>query len=63
VAALVGTVVSSFFLSNLEFKFFWAVLAFVAVSETVGAAERRQRDRAVPAELGRLEPATGRTHR
>jgi O-antigen ligase len=63
VAALVGTVVSSFFLSNLEFKFFWAVLAFVAVSETVGAAERRDRDRAVPAELGRLEPATGGTHR
>jgi O-antigen ligase len=40
VAALVGTVVSSFFLSNLEFKFFWAVLAYVAISETVAAGQR-----------------------
>jgi hypothetical protein len=39
-AALFGTVVSSFFLSNLEFKFFWAVLAYVAVSETVAAGQR-----------------------
>ncbi len=29
VAALVGTLVSSFFLSNLEYKFFWMVLAYV----------------------------------
>ena len=35
--ALLGTVVSSFFLSNLEFKFFWAVLAYVAISGTVAA--------------------------
>lgn len=38
VAALLGTMVSSFFLSNLEFKFFWAVLAYVAVCGTVEAA-------------------------
>jgi O-antigen ligase len=40
VAAIVGTAVSSFFLSNLEFKFFWAVLAYVAISETVAAGRR-----------------------
>lgn len=38
VAAMVGTLVSSFFLSNLEFKFFWAVLAYVAIASTVAAA-------------------------
>jgi O-antigen ligase len=38
--AVLGTVVSSFFLSNLQFKFFWAVLAYVAVSATVAAATR-----------------------
>lgn len=31
VAALVGTLVSSFFLSNLEFKFFWMVLTYVVL--------------------------------
>jgi O-antigen ligase len=40
VAALLGTMVSSFFLSNLEFKFFWAVLAYAAISVTVAAGER-----------------------
>ena len=34
-AALLGTIVSSVFLSNLEFKFFWAVLAYVVISSTV----------------------------
>jgi hypothetical protein len=34
-AALLGTIVSSVFLSNLEFKFFWAVLAYVVASSTV----------------------------
>lgn len=34
-AAVVGTLLSSLFLSNLEFKFFWAVLAYVAISATV----------------------------
>jgi hypothetical protein len=43
VAALVGTLVSSFFLSNMQFKFFWAVLAFVAISETVVAGVRQER--------------------
>jgi len=40
VAALLGTLVSSSFLSNLEFKFFWAVLAYVALSSTVAARRR-----------------------
>jgi O-antigen ligase len=40
VAALLGTFVSSFFLSNLEFKFFWAVLAYVAIAGTVAVAAR-----------------------
>jgi O-antigen ligase len=43
VAALVGTLVSSFFLSNMQFKFFWAVLAFVAISETVVAGVRQEK--------------------
>jgi O-antigen ligase len=41
VAAVLATVVSSFFLSNFSFKFFWAVLIFAAVSETVAAGSRR----------------------
>jgi O-antigen ligase len=40
-AAIAATLVSSFFLSNLGYKFFWAVLIYVAVSETVAAASRR----------------------
>lgn len=40
-AAVVATLLSSFFLSNLGYKFFWAVLIYVAVCETVAAAERR----------------------
>jgi O-antigen ligase len=39
-AALVGTVVSSFFLSNLEFKFFWVILAHVALTSMLPAVER-----------------------
>ena len=39
-AALLATMVSSFFLSNMKFKFFWAVLAYVAISETVAAGRR-----------------------
>lgn len=43
-AALMATLVSSFFLSNMKFKFFWAVLTYVAVCEAVAAASRaRQR--------------------
>jgi O-antigen ligase len=45
VAAVLGTVVSSFFLSNLGFKFFWAVLTYVAVAETVAAASRAREAR------------------
>jgi O-antigen ligase len=38
-AAMLGTLVSSIFLSNLEFKFFWAVLAYVVIAESVVADE------------------------
>jgi hypothetical protein len=55
-AALLSTVVSSFFLSNMKFKFFWVVLAYVAVSETVAAASRARQKPALP-EGGRLVPA------
>jgi O-antigen ligase len=54
-AALMGTLLSSFFLSNMKFKFFWAVIAYIAVSETVAAASRARQKRAVPA--GSLVPA------
>jgi O-antigen ligase len=40
--ALLGTLVSSFFLSNLEFKFFWAVLTYVAICASVAVAARRE---------------------
>jgi len=39
-AALLSTMVSSFFLSNMKYKFFWAVIAYVAVCETVAAVSR-----------------------
>ena len=39
-AAVLATLLSSFFLSNLGYKFFWAVLIYVAVSETVAASRR-----------------------
>jgi O-antigen ligase len=55
-AALVATMVSSFLLSNMKFKFFWAVLAYVAISETVAAA-RRPRPEPVLLPTGRLVPA------
>lgn len=42
-AALAGTLVSSFFLSNLEFKFFWAVLMYVVISSSVAAVRREER--------------------
>jgi hypothetical protein len=57
IAALLGTVVSSFFLSNLEFKFFWAVLAYVAVSETVAAAQETGPAVRLPAAIWRRMPA------
>jgi O-antigen ligase len=37
VAAVIGTLVSSFFLSDLEYKFFWAVLSYVAILATAVA--------------------------
>jgi O-antigen ligase len=40
VAALLGTLVSSIFLSNLEFKFFWAILAYVTISQSVAEEAR-----------------------
>jgi O-antigen ligase len=54
-AALLSTMVSSFFLSNMKFKFFWVVIAYIAISETVAAASRRTTP-ALP-EAGRLVPA------
>jgi O-antigen ligase len=53
VAALLGIVVSGFFLSNLEYKFFWAVLMYVAVSETVALTEAETSPSAEPPD-GRL---------
>ena len=38
-AALLGNLVSSFLLSNLEYKFFWAVLAYVVISQSVAQSE------------------------
>lgn len=38
-AALLGIIASSMFLSNLEFKFFWAVLAYVVASATVAESQ------------------------
>jgi O-antigen ligase len=49
-AALIGTVISSFFLSNLEFKFFWLVLAYVALASLAPAVERG--GAALPADAG-----------
>jgi O-antigen ligase len=59
VAALFGTMASSFFLSNMKFKFFWAVLAYVAVSEAVAAASRARQKPALPT-VNRLVPAERR---
>lgn len=39
-AALMGHLVSSFFLSNLEYKFFWAMLAYIVIAESVAALEQ-----------------------
>jgi len=58
-AALLGTMASSFFLSNMKFKFFWIVLAYVAVSEAVAAASRARQRSALPA-VNRLAPAERR---
>jgi hypothetical protein len=47
--------VSSFFLSNMKYKFFWAVIAYVAVCETVAAVSAARERRALLA-TGRLVP-------
>jgi O-antigen ligase len=54
-AALLSTMVSSFFLSNMSYKFFWAVIAYVAVSETVAAGTHGRQQPALPA-TGQLVP-------
>jgi O-antigen ligase len=59
VAALLGTIASSFFLSNMKFKFFWVVLAYIAVSETVAAASRARQRSALP-RVNRLVPTERR---
>ncbi len=62
VAALFGTFVSSFFLSNLEFKFFWMVLAYVALCRNYaasdGASEERPSDAVATATSFAVEPGT-----
>jgi O-antigen ligase len=55
VAALLSTMVSSFFLSNMKYKFFWAVIAYVAVCETVAAVSDARQKRALLA-TGPLVP-------
>lgn len=57
-AALLGHLVSSFFLSNLEYKFFWAMLAYIVISESVAAAERAETG--MSAHHPRLSPTRGR---
>jgi hypothetical protein len=47
-------VVTSIFLSNLEFKFFWAVLIYIVASASVAAVPRTS---AAAPPLGRLVPA------
>lgn len=42
-AAMAGTIVSSIFLSNLEFKFVWAALAYPVLCAAVAATERAAR--------------------
>jgi O-antigen ligase len=54
-AALLSTMVSSFFLSNMKYKFFWAVIAYVAVCETVAAVSAARKKPALLA-TGRLVP-------
>jgi O-antigen ligase len=56
--ALVGTVISSFFLSNLEFKFFWVVLAYVALASLAPVVEREKADAGTPLDtpLGAPQP-------
>jgi O-antigen ligase len=39
-AALVGLCVGVFFLSSMEFKFFWMVLILIAMTRNVAEAER-----------------------
>jgi len=43
-AALLGNLVASIFLSNLEYKFYWAMLAYIVLSESVAAAEQGRTD-------------------
>jgi O-antigen ligase len=51
--ALLGTIASAFFLSNLEYKFFWAVLVYVTVS-----AQLPGRATDVPATTNAVVPAS-----
>jgi O-antigen ligase len=48
-SALVGLCVGVFFLSSMEFKFFWMVLIVIALNRNVVAAEDRQRQPVGPA--------------
>ena len=53
VAALLGSLVGSFFLSNFEYKFFWAVLTYVAITSLTLESARSDRATGLP--------TTGRT--
>lgn len=56
VAALVGTIVAGVFLSNLEFKFFWMVLAYVALTANSTALLRGVPGAGGPARLPAASP-------
>lgn len=43
-AGMVGIVISGFFLSDLEFKFFWVVLIYVVLCKNCAASEANARD-------------------
>lgn len=60
-AALVGTLVASFFLSNIEYKFFWLVLTYVMMCRSVslgtGLEKARRLDHDAHPSLGAVESA------
>jgi hypothetical protein len=57
VAALLGTFVSSFFLSNLEFKFFWLVLAYIALCQNCTTSDGASVAEKKPSQRGARGPS------
>jgi hypothetical protein len=49
-SALAGLLTGLFFLSSMEFKFFWMVLILVAISRNLELAEEVERAAAPPVE-------------